>query len=133
MIELNKFMKYKIDDKSSYKLLNINILKKEMSNDEKKEIIEFMQKLINNSDIKYKILIDFSNITNIDHNDVTNILYLYEEKYKMIIDNNIIQIIAIIPNIIISNAVKFFLYFNDLGISIKIVEDIDDVNNILDD
>ena len=51
----------------------------------------------------------------------------------MIIDNNIIQIIAIIPNIIISNAVKFFLYFNDLGISIKIVEDIDDVNNILDD
>jgi len=133
MIELNKFMKYKIDDKSSYKLLNITILKKEMSNDEKKEIIEFMQKLINNSDIKYKILIDFSNITNIDHNDVTNILYLYEEKYKMIIDNNIIQIIAIIPNIIISNAVKFFLYFNDLGISIKIVEDIDDVNNILDD
>jgi len=121
MIELNKFMKYKIDDKPSYKLLNIKILKYEIDSEEKNDIIEFMKKHINNLDIKYKIIIDFSCIENIELDNVKRILNLYGDQYKSMINDNILLIICIIPNVIISSAIKIFLYFNDLGIPIKIV------------
>ncbi len=143
MIELNKFMKYKIDDKTSYKILNIKILKYEMDSEEKDDIIEFMKKHINNLDIKYKIIIDFSCIKNIELDNVKRILNLYEDQYKSMINDNILLIICIIPNVIISSAIKIFLYFNDLGIPITIVasdllaiqalENIDDANDISDD
>jgi len=121
MIELNKFMKYKIDDKPSYKLLNIKILKYEIDSEEKNDIIEFMKKHINNLDIKYKIIIDFSCIENIELDNVKRILNLYGDQYKSMINDNILLIICVIPNVIISSAIKIFLYFNDLGIPIKIV------------
>ncbi len=143
MIELNKFMKYKIDDKTSYKILNIKILKYEKDIEEKDDIIEFMKKHINNLDIKYKIIIDFSCIKNIELDNVKRILNLYEDQYKSMINDNILLIICIIPNVIISSAIKIFLYFNDLGIPITIVasdllaiqalENIDDANDISDD
>ena len=64
--------------------------------------------------MNYKVIIDFTYFTNISSNDFKNILYYYKEKYKNIIDKNINVIIVIIPQMIIRNSAKAYLYFNKL-------------------
>jgi len=126
MIELNKFMKYQIDAKATYKIITIYILKNEFSDKEYSEMVEFVRNFLDNIQMNYKVIIDFTYFTNISSNDFKNILYYYKEKYKNIIDKNIIVIIVIIPQMIIRNSAKAYLYFNKFDVPVKVVEKIDD-------
>jgi hypothetical protein len=126
MIELNKFMKYQIDAKATYKIITIYILKNEFSDKEYSEMVEFVRNFLDNIQMNYKVIIDFTYFTNISSNDFKNILYYYKEKYKNIIDKNINVIIVIIPQMIIRNSAKAYLYFNKFDVPVKVVEKIDD-------
>jgi len=126
MIELNKFMKYQIDAKATYKIITIYILKNEFSDKEYSEMVEFVRNFLDNIQMNYKVIIDFTYFTNISSNDFKNILYYYKEKYKNIIGKNIIVIIVIIPQMIIRNSAKAYLYFNKFDVPVKVVEKIDD-------
>ena len=126
MIELNKFMKYQIDAKATYKIITIYILKNEFSDKEYSEMVEFVRNFLKHIQMNYKVIIDFTYFTNISSNDFKNILYYYKEKYKNIIDKNINVIIVIIPQMIIRNSAKAYLYFNKFDVPVKVVEKIDD-------
>ena len=132
MKDLNNFMKYKIDDHPSYKLITIKILSFNINSDEKEEVIKFMKKIINDLDTKYKIIIEFSYMENIEIEDVKKVLNLYGDKYNSIIKENIILIIAVIPNTIINKAIQLYLYFNDLGFPLKIVDNMYEAIDLID-
>ena len=119
-------MKYQIDAKATYKIITIYILKNEFSDKEYSEMVEFVRNFLDNIQMNYKVIIDFTYFTNISSNDFNNILYYYKEKYKNIIDKNIIVIIVIIPQMIIRNSAKAYLYFNKFDVPVKVVEKIDD-------
>lgn len=119
-------MKYQIDAKATYKIITIYILKNEFSDKEYSEMVEFVRNFLDNIQMNYKVIIDFTYFTNISSNDFKNILYYYKEKYKNIIDKNIIVIIVIIPQMIIRNSAKAYLYFNKFDVPVKVVEKIDD-------
>jgi hypothetical protein len=133
MSDLKDIIQYKIDDKQSYKLAYINVLKNNLKNDEKLQIDNFIKKYLSNLKDSHRIIFNFSQFGHVDREDLLYILDCYKNMYKQKVDDNIKKIVAIIPNFFISNAARIFLYFENIGIPIKIVSTIDEAYKIIEE
>ena len=63
---------------------------------------------------------------------IKKVLNLYGDKYSSIIKENIILVVGVIPNTIINKAIQLYLYFNDLGFPLKIVDNMYDAIDLID-
>ena len=132
MLDLTKTIQYKIDDKSSYKLLHIKINEIKIYEEDKEVIKSFINKVSGDKDNIYKLLLEFPCFENIDLENIRNMLDLHGNKCRSYISNNINSIVCIIPNTIIINTVRLYLYFNEFNLPIKLVANITDALDIID-
>tara|TARA_B100000902_G_scaffold399010_1_gene467957 strand:+ start:3225 stop:3620 length:396 start_codon:yes stop_codon:yes gene_type:complete len=131
MLDLTTGIKYKIEDKPSYKLLKIKIIDSKLSEKDKVEIKKLVDK-VNNDECSYKLLLEFECLEDINLDKIKEILNLYGDKFSSYISNNIKLLVCIIPNIIIINTIRLYLYFKEFDLPIKLVSNISDVDDILD-
>lgn len=130
MLDLTNGIKYKIEDKSSYKLISIKIIDIKLSEKDKVEIKKLIDK-VKDDDYSYKLLLEFECLEDINLDKVKEVLNLYGDEFSSYI-SNIKLLVCIIPNIIIINTMRLYLYFKEFDLPIKLVSNILDADDILD-
>ena len=131
MLDLTNGIKYKIYDKTSYKLLNIKIIDFKINEKDKVEIKKLIDKVKNDNHL-YKLLLEFECLEGIKLDKIKKIINLYGDKLISYISANIKLLVCIIPNVIILNSVRFYLYLKKYDLPIKLVSDTSTAYDILD-